>query len=145
MEIWKEIKGYEGLYEVSNQGNIRSLKTGKLRKPKNNFGYLRINLCKNNVVKFHMVHRLVAETFIENNDQNLTQVNHKNENKQDNRVENLEWCDAKYNNNYGTKIIRQVESQIKTGYLNPDMIGLDKKTYNRLYMRKYRERKRLGL
>ena len=145
MEIWKDIKGYEGLYEVSNQGNIRSLKTGKLRKPTNNFGYLRINLCKNNVVKFHMVHRLVAEAFIENNDPNLTQVNHKNENKQDNRVENLEWCDAKYNNNYGTKIIRQVESQIKTGYLNPDMIGLDRKTYCRLYMRKYRERKRLGL
>jgi hypothetical protein len=144
MEIWKDIKDYEGLYEVSNQGRVRSLKTGRLRKPKDNFGYLRINLCKEGIVKFYMVHRLVAEAFIENNNPNLTQVNHKNENKQDNRVENLEWCDAKYNCNYGNHTKKQVESQIKTGYLNPNMIGLDNKTYQRLYMRQYRQRKRLG-
>lgn len=146
MEKWKEIKGYEGLYEVSTEGNIRSIKTGKIRKPRKSFGYLRINLCKNNIVKYHLVHTLVAKTFLPNNNPELlTQVNHKNEIKDDNRVENLEWCTPKYNTNYGTARERMINTQISTGYLNPKMIGLDRKTYARLYMRQYRKRKRLGL
>lgn len=115
-EIWKPIKGYEGLYEVSNLGRIKSLNynhTGKekiLKPTKDRYGYLQVTLCKNNIKKQYTVHRLVAEAFIDNPD-NLPQVNHKDENKQNNNVDNLEWCDAKYNSNYGTGIERRAKSR----------------------------------
>ena len=104
-EIWCPIKGYESLYEVSDQGRVRSLKFGKerilkqLRTPK---GYLTVGLYKNGEDKRCYVHRLVAKTFIPNPD-NLPEVNHKDENKTNNSVQNLEWCDQKYNINYGTR------------------------------------------
>lgn len=104
-EIWKDIKGYEGLYQVSNWGRIKSIRFGKERIMKlcpDRYGYLYIVLYKNNIKKAYRVHRLVAEAFIDNTD-NLPCVNHKDENKQNNNVENLEWCDAKYNLNYGTR------------------------------------------
>ena len=104
-EIWCPIKGYEGLYEVSYQGRVKSLKFGKERilKPlRHTSGYLQVNLCKNGEVKHCLVHRLVAQTFIPNPD-NLPEVNHKDENKTNNKVSNLEFCDAKYNINYGTR------------------------------------------
>ena len=105
MEIWKDIKGYEGLYKVSNYGNVKSLNynhTGKERllKPKIET-YYRITLSNYGVVKLYLIHRLVAEAFIPNPD-NLPQVNHKDENKHNNHVYNLEWCTNKYNLNYGT-------------------------------------------
>ena len=109
-EIWKDIKGYEKLYQVSNLGNVRRIKfinnrTQKdkikmLKLIKDKKGYLKINLWKNNKSKMFLVHRIVAETFILNPN-NLPQVNHKDENKSNNCVENLEWCSQKYNNNYG--------------------------------------------
>lgn len=100
MEQWKDIKGYEGLYQVSNMGVIRSLYTGKILKAKKETnGYMRVKLYKDGKGKSHTVHRIVAEHFIPN-PYNLPQVNHKNEIKTDNRVENLEWCDAKYNLSY---------------------------------------------
>ena len=108
MEIWKDIKGYEGLYQVSNMGRIKSLKYNKEKildyKPDNN-GYIRVNLCKNGEKESFYVHRLVAENFLPNPN-NLSEVNHKIddfEHRSDNRVENLEWCTHDYNVNYGNR------------------------------------------
>lgn len=129
-EIWKSIKDYEGLYEVSNFGRIRSLDRviinsdgvkrlckGGIRKPykdtRENKGYLRVKLNKDGIFKKFAIHRLVAQAFIPNPD-NLSEVNHKDEVKTNNHVENLEWCDSKYNKNYGTAIKRRIEKQSKT-------------------------------
>ena len=110
-EIWKDIKGYEGLYQVSNLGRVKSfnymntgkekIKTPTLQKKytMKQGGYLQTTLYKNNKSKTVLVHRLVAEAFIPNPD-NLPQVNHKDYNKTNNCVENLEWCSAKYNSNH---------------------------------------------
>ena len=114
MEQWRDIEGYEGLYQVSNEGRVKSLGNNKSRKEKilegvkNNCGYLRVGLCKdgNQVTKY--VHRLVAEAFIPN-PQNLPEVNHKDENPSNNCADNLEFCDKKYNNNYGTRKQRAAE------------------------------------
>ena len=108
-EIWKPIKGYEGYYEASNLGNIRNSRTMHLIKQTlNTAGYLRVQLSKASKVTFCLVHRLVAEAFL---DKTGPQVNHKNEIKTDNRVENLEWCDVSYNCRYGTRRERIVEKQ----------------------------------
>lgn len=99
-EIYKPIKGYD--YEVSNLGLVRNVKTGRILK--NNLcsnGYLRVGLHKDGVQKNFSVHRLVANAFIPN-PKNLPEVNHINECKTDNRIDNLEWCTREYNNNYGT-------------------------------------------
>lgn len=113
-EIWKDVYNYEGYYQVSNLGRVRSLDRiiprgykqtnlkGKiLNLNKNNSGYLYVNLCVNNIRNKVLVHRLVAQMFIPN-PLKLNCVNHKDENKLNNSVVNLEWCDYKYNNNYGT-------------------------------------------
>lgn len=107
-EIWKDIKGYEGKYQVSNFGRVRSLRFGKERVlvgVKDKDGYLLVNLYKGGKHYNGKIHRLVAEAFIPNPD-GLPQVNHKDECKSNNAVSNLEWCDAKYNINYGTCIER---------------------------------------
>ena len=104
-EYWKPVVGYEGLYEVSNLGRVKSLKFGKeriLKPQKDTSGYLCVTLCKNNNQCQFKVHRLVAEAFIPNPN-NLPQINHKDECKTNNIVSNLEWCDRKYNVNYGTR------------------------------------------
>lgn len=108
MEIWKDIEGYEGKYQVSSWGRVKSLnyrRTGKekiLKLDKCEDGYLRIKLLNNGKIYRFRVHRLVAKAFIPN-PYNLPQVNHKDENPENNRVDNLEWCDPKYNSNYGTR------------------------------------------
>lgn len=102
-EVWKDIKDYEGHYQVSDKGRVKSIKFRKeiIMKPeRNKSGYLAIGLRKNGEHKLFKVHRLVAIAFIPNPD-NLPQVNHKDENKENNSVENLEWCDSKYNINFG--------------------------------------------
>ena len=115
-EEWKAIQGYEGIYEVSNFGNVRSLPRYKrgnfdskvfiegktIKQVKNNRGYYIVQLSKNNKVKNFSVHRLVAEAFIPNPN-NFPQVNHKDEDKSNNRVSNLEWMTLKRNINYGTR------------------------------------------
>jgi len=110
-EIWKDIKGYEGLYQVSNYGRVKSLpkntknqfKNGLLLTPiLNNKGYYMIGLYKNRKCKHYLISRLVAQTFIANPN-NFPMVNHKDENPKNNYVENLEWCDRLYNMNYGTQ------------------------------------------
>ena len=103
-EFWKTIEDYPD-YMVSNLGRVKSLWFGKERIMKqgiNKHGYCYVILCQNKKRKNYLVHRLVATAFINNSD-NLPQVNHKDENKQNNMVSNLEFCDAKYNNSYGTK------------------------------------------
>lgn len=96
-EIWKEIQGYEGLYAVSNRGRVMNLKSRKVLKPGiNSIGYELIVLCKNGKQKNYTVHRLVAEAFIPNTD-NLPQVNHIDERKDNNDVSNLEWVTASQN------------------------------------------------
>lgn len=91
-EIWKDIKGYEGLYSVSNKGNIKNLKTNKILAGGNSSGYRNITLKG----KTYMVHRLVALAFIDN-PQNLPQVDHRDENKKNNDVSNLRWVSKSEN------------------------------------------------
>ena len=97
-EIWKEITEYEGLYWVSNLGHVKN-KYDKILIPEIRSGYYSVDLCKNGKHKKHRIHRLVAEAFIPNPD-NLPQVNHIDENKVNNNVDNLEWCDNTYNTHY---------------------------------------------
>ncbi len=89
-KIWKDIIGYEGLYKVSNYGDVMNSR-GKLRKLTKHFGYSRIGLSKNGISKDHPVHRLVAQAFIPNPN-NYPQINHKDFNRSNNVVSNLEWC-----------------------------------------------------
>jgi len=98
IESWVDVVGYEGLYEVSDLGRVR--RNGKILRPvKTRNGYLRVSLSKNGTGKMESIHRLVGYAFIPN-PTNLPQINHRDEDKTNNTVENLEWCDNKYNNNY---------------------------------------------
>ena len=112
-EIWKDIEGFEKLYQVSNLGRIRSLFRYKiiLNPEKTRNGYLRVMLCKEGKRKHYLIHRLVAQAFIPNPN-NLPEINHKNEIKTDNNLNNLYWCDSNHNCNYGTRNDR-ISSKIK--------------------------------
>lgn len=133
-EVWKDIVGYEGLYQVSNIGRVKSLDhyasngvkiilySGRvLKQTKNKNGYYSVMFSKNSETKRKYVHRLVAEAFIENPN-NLNEVNHKDESRTNNCVDNLEWCDRNYNLNYGRL---QEKSAITRGIpvLQYDMSG----------------------
>lgn len=104
-EIWKPIKGYEGLYQVSNLGRIKSLKRGKekILSPGFDGKYLFVLLWRDAISTHHKVHRLVAEAFIPN-PFNLPQVNHKDECGINNVLSNLEWCSGQYNIDYSQSI-----------------------------------------
>lgn len=127
MEIWKDIEEYEGLYQVSNLGRVRSLDRvvegksssirlhrGKILSPGvNSTGYYMVVLCKDGHTHAYTIHRLVSNTFIPNPN-NYTHINHKDENKLNNNIKNLEWCSHQYNVNYGTTNLRRGESLKKS-------------------------------
>lgn len=133
-EIWRDIPDYEKLYQVSNLGRVRSLNRLKknydintgtfteimikgiyLKQRMTPFGYKTVLLSKNAKRKWYFVHRLVAQAFI-NNPDNLPFVNHKDENKLNNNLDNLEWCTAKYNSNYGTRNKRLSKTKTNNTY-----------------------------
>jgi hypothetical protein len=104
-EVWKDVNGYEGLYQVSNLGRVKSFIQNRehiLSPAKTKKGYLYVRLFKNDKRINFRVHRLVALAFIPNT-KKLESINHKNEAKTDNRADNLEWCTPEYNNNYGSR------------------------------------------
>lgn len=123
--MWKDVKNFEGLYQVSDDGQVKSVKRIKrnnagyqevnerIRKlTPDKDGYLRVCLSKNNKHYLRTVHRLVAEAFIPNPD-NYPVINHKDENKQNNNVENLEWCTVRYNTLYGEGMLKMAMTQGK--------------------------------
>lgn len=125
VEEWRDIQGYEGYYQVSNFGRIKSLPRGNktprwrsqcaIRKQSIKNRYCHINLSKDGKIQWRAVHRLVALAFLPNPN-NLPQVNHKDENPSNNHVSNLEWCDAIYNMNYGTVRDRMSHTKITKEY-----------------------------
>lgn len=137
-EIWKDIAGYEGLYQVSNLGNVKSLNWGRHGFPRtltpkvSNSGRLAVQLSKFGEVKYYLIHRLVASAFIPN-PCDYNEINHIDENPVNNRVDNLEWCDHLYNvrcylanhpsyhkerkssSNYGKRLALQIEQLDQDG------------------------------
>ena len=126
-EEWGDVVGYEGLYQVSDQGRVKSLerkvshwrggeriqKERILKPDVSQDGYLRVGLYAGGKRKWFRVHRLVCEAFHDNPD-NKSDVNHINEDKADNRAVNLEWCTAKENNNHGTRNERSAKNRSKS-------------------------------
>lgn len=141
-EIWKEIKGYNGKYFISNFGNVCKIIDGKIsdvKKRKNQKGYLCVYLYNENKIKNYKIHRLVANAFLKNKSNykcmptenkskikldNL-QINHKDENKENNCANNLEWCTCSYNINYGKRnneVSRKLSKKVKQYDLNWNLI-----------------------
>lgn len=134
MEIWKDIPGYEGIYQASSLGRIKRLAhwknqrtkrlskyypyhmlAEKIMKPHSVGSYFTISFSKDRTTRTELVHRVVARTFLPNTE-NLPEVNHKDCNGKNNRVENLEWCDRKYNINYANrteKAMKAIEKKVQ--------------------------------
>jgi hypothetical protein len=139
-EIWKDIKGFEGIYKISNLGNVKSFKYNKtrlLKKLPNTDGYFMVVLCKKGIQKRLQIHRLVCETFIPNIE-NKPQVNHINGIITDNKTENLEWCTASENQIHAYKILKKsVKNGSKNGMakLTEDQVKKIKYSHLGLYQR----------
>lgn len=146
-ETWKSVVGYEGLYEVSNLGNVRSVdryvhseyrshtvKGISIKQHLGKDGYMFVTLSKDGNKKSYKVHRLVAQAYIPN-PEDLPQVNHMDEDKCNNVVTNLEWCTAKYNVNYGTGRERLYKTKLSKGIIT----GLTRKEWNEQYYLKNRD------
>ena len=132
MERWRDVKGYEGLYQVSDLGQVKNSK-GQIRKQTlNKNGYLYVNLCKAGKVHNIPVHRLVALAFVETANEGLT-VNHKNEVKTDNRACNLEWMTLDDNLRYGTHFQRSRKNRkgklTGPSHFNYGKLGADSHTH----------------
>lgn len=118
----KDIKGYEGLYAITPEGEVWSYRNECFLKPwVSRNGYFLVNLHKDGKMKHYYIHRLIAMAFIPNPN-NLPQVNHKDENKANNCLQNLEWCDTSYNINYGTHN-EKVSNSRKKPILQYDLDG----------------------
>ncbi len=120
-ELWQDIPGFEGCYQVSNLGRVKSFRKWKtahspdeyiLKNYLSDNGYYQVTLYNGNVRKKFLVHRLVASAFIPNPD-NLPHINHKDEDPSNNAASNLEWCTPLYNNRYGTAKFRTMMSRGK--------------------------------
>lgn len=125
-EQWRDIFGYDGAYQVSDLGRVRSRKYGDWRVidgSKDSSGYLQVGLYKGKKAKLFSVHRLVAQAFIQNYDSSKTIINHRNEIKTDNKVSNLEWCDYKYNSTYNDIHLRRNNGKRRkiAKLYNPDL------------------------
>ena len=134
IEEWRPVVGYEGLYEVSSYGRVRSLdryveysngrihlyKGKVLSLLKGKYGYIQVSVYYKRKMYKKYVHRLVAQAFIPNPD-NLPMVNHKDEDKSNCMVDNLEWCDAKYNSTYGTARERMYEAKHRKTILKREL------------------------
>lgn len=133
MEEWKDIIGYEGLYKISSWGRVWSCRRNAYRKPVFTGKYYQIKLCKNGVVDYPSIHRLVAQHFLDNPN-NLPEVNHKDENKLNNHVDNLEWCTHEYNTSYGTRNSRIGKANskpvicIETGIIYSSVMEAERQT-----------------
>lgn len=147
IEVWKDIPEYQGYYQISDRGRVKSLMRTVTVKSSTKYpngrsvvykekilnpmcdanGYLFVQLYKNDKFKSKRIHRIVAQVFLQNPN-GFSQVNHKDENKENNRVDNLEWCDAKYNVNYGTGKYRKVRNNIPVKQY--DLSGNFIKQYN---------------
>lgn len=161
-EIWKPIEGYEGYYEVSNLGKVRSVdryitynickkiairhqKEVVLQDKPSKLGYPIIHLSKDGKTKPFYVHRLVANAFVDNPN-GFTYINHKDENKANNNAYNLEWCTQQYNSTYGTAIERKcLKTRNKNG--NPMAVNCYDKSLNLLctYPSMNEAKRRLGI
>lgn len=139
-EVWKPIPGFEN-YEISSEGRVWSKRTQKILSVQDNGrGYKLVKLGSNK--NRFLVHRLVCLLFINNPDpERLTEVNHINEDKGDNRSCNLEWCDRKYNLNYGRRKSKMIETRIMTGNIKyPNMSRKEvQHLYNQRYYRLHKE------
>lgn len=142
MEIWKDIKNYEGLYQVSNLGNIRSFPRrgtrGKILSPGfTKKGYLQVSLVKNGKGHPYRVHQLVGKNFIEN-PQKKEQINHKNGIKTDNRVENLEWCTNSENMEHSWNIgLRSKNKSYHYGKDNVLSVIVDQYSLNNIFIKRW--------
>ena len=133
-EIWKPVKDYEGLYEVSSLGRVRKVANELILHQSNCGGYRQVGLRKDGIGKSESVHRLVAKAFLPNPDM-LPQINHRDENKANNCVENLEWCDGSYNMRYNDLQLRNREKATTRHTIN------DKRMENGHILRNLRKSK----
>ena len=113
--MFKNIAGFNNQYQINTEGQIENSKDKILSQSISNSGYDRVHLCKDGKAKWYAVHKLVAQTFIPN-PLHLPEVNHKDENKLNNNVDNLEWCNSKYNTNYGARNKRISETKTNNTY-----------------------------
>lgn len=131
---YKPVEDYEQYYLIYDTGQVWSIRRNKFLKPMATYdGYLYVDLCKDDTDNLQKIHRLVAKAFIPNPD-NLPSVNHLDENKTNNNVNNLEWCTVKYNNNYGSHNARLAKTKgypvrcIETGIIYDSLADAERKT-----------------